>query len=260
MDVVFSEAKELLRAENLLLAGLPSAARRKVVACGEIVQLTFGDVICEEGERMSHIYFPVSSFFSIISSVDEHCKLEAGLVGAEGMLGISSMLGVDIAPGHVRVQGSGAALRLRAALFAQALKHSPSLEQALRRYMYVVMSQLARATACIHYHVVEKRFARWLLMTCDRAQSNTFYLTHEHAAYMLGVRRVGITCAATALLKRRLISYERGQVTIVHRAGLEKAACRCYGVAIETYARIMGYKSTMWTAAVPEAQATTRTN
>lgn len=178
-----------------------------------------------------------------MSSTDEHSRLEVGLVGAEGMLGTSLILGVSIAPGRALVHGPGAALRLDADRFSRAIKQSPVLEQTLKRYLCVIVSQLTRTAACIHFHVIEARLARWLLMMRDRVHSREFHLTQETAAYMLGVRRVGITVAAIGLQKSKLIHYQRGTVTVLDGPGLEGAACPCYAAATQTYARIMRKRS-----------------
>ena len=127
------------------------------------------------------------------------------------------MLGVDVTQLRTIVQGAGRALRMSARQFSRELQQSPALEATLKRYVYVLMSQLAQLAACTHFHVSEARLARWLLMTRDRAHSDTFYITQEFLAYMLGVRRVGITNAAGALQKRRLIRYARGSMTILDR-------------------------------------------
>jgi CRP-like cAMP-binding protein len=236
---VFGAAAAPIRRGNRLLDGLPNAERRKLMARCETVELNFGDVLCERDERMSHVYFPFDSFISLISSTDDHSRLEVGLIGAEGMLGASLILGVNIAPARALVRGPGSALRLDANQFSRATKQSAALEQKLKRYLCVVVSQVARTAACIHFHVIEARLARWLLMTRDRVCSDEFQLTQEEAAYVLGVRRAGITGAAIALQKRRLIRYKRGTVTILDGPGLEGAACQCYAAATQTYTRIM---------------------
>jgi CRP-like cAMP-binding protein len=228
-----------IRRRNLLLAALPSAGRRKLISCCEPVELTFGAVLCEQGERTSHVYFPLDSYISLFSSMDERSGLEVRLVGAEGMLGIWLMLGVNIASGRALVQGAGSALRLDAAQFSSELNQIPALEPMLKRYVYVVMSQLARTAGCAHFHAIEARLARWLLMTRDRAHSDEFQLTHQVAAQVLGVRREGVTASASALQKRELIHYRRGNVIILDGPGLEATACECYADARQLYARLM---------------------
>ena len=227
-------------AVNRLLAGLPGSDRRRFLAGCESVDLEFAEVLYRTGAPLGHVYFPTTSFISLIMPVDETASLEVGLVGNEGMFGSSLALGVEVSPVRAVVQGGGTALRMGAAPFRRELARSPALHRVIDRYLYVHLSQLAQTAACTRFHLVEARLARWLLMTQDRAHSDSFHVTQEFLALMLGVRRVGVTKAASSLLRRNLIHYSRGNVTVVDRRGLKGASCGCYKADCDSYDRILG--------------------
>ena len=224
---------------NLLIAALPRKDQQHFLARCEHVELAFTEVLCEPGMPIRHVYFPTNSYISLVSQADGHKYLEVALVGNEGMHGIGLVLGVNVSPLHALVQGEGPALRMNATAFLRELQGSRALQRGLNRYIYVRISQLAQTAACTRYHVVEARLARWLLMTQDRAHKNELHITHEFLSYMLGVRRVGITKAASSLKQRKLINYNRGIIEVLNRDGLEAAACECYWSDKETYDRII---------------------
>ncbi|CAH1043661.1 Crp/Fnr family transcriptional regulator [Halomonas sp. TD01] len=224
---------------NHLLADLPTAERDAFMASCETVPLAFGEVLFQPTDTVTHAYFPINSFISQIVILNVDSRLEVAMAGREGMLGISLVLGVEEAPLLALVQGEGLALRINAASFQRLLLSSPVLHQRLKRYLYVVMNQLANSAACIHFHRIEERLARWLLMTHDRAKTDSLQLTHEFLAMMLGVRRAGITLAAIALQTRGLIRYRRGEIIVIDRQGLIEASCKCYADDCALYSKIL---------------------
>ena len=232
-------ALPLAHAGNRLFALLPSKERERLVEDARLVDLTFGETLWEQGDRMRHVYFPTTGFVSLLTNVDDH-MLEVGMVGDEGMCGHSLVLGVDSAPLRALVQGSGKSLRLNASTFKQHLENSAALRTIMLGYVHVLLGQLAQNAACTRFHVVEARLARWLLMTQDRAHADAFDVTQDFLAYMLGVRRVGVTAAARILQSRALIRYSRGHMNVLDRKGLEAAACVCYQSDMETYRRVLG--------------------
>lgn len=225
---------------NRLLDALPIMECQLLLDNCEHIELIFEDLLFKAGDIISHVYFPTGSFISLVTPVDDGHKLEVGLIGNEGMLGSTLLLDVEIKPFDALVQGAGSALRITTSSFRRILEKCPELQLQLKRYLYVSMRQLAQTAACTRFHVVEARLARWLLMTQDRAHSDSFHVTHVFLAYILGVRRVGITKAANALQKQKLIRYHRGDIIVLDRAGLEMVSCDCYWADKEIYRTIMG--------------------
>lgn len=215
---------------NRLLAALPEKDYQLLLACLEPVTLSFGEVLYRPNEPIQHVYFPTESLVSLLSLAEGHEALEVGLVGREGMLGTPLALGVKDSPVRTVVQVGGMALRMTTADFRRQFEQDAALQREVYRYIYELMIQMTQTAACNRFHQVEARLARWLLMTRDRLRSNQFHLTQELLANMLGVRRVGVTKAAGALRERKLISYNRGEITILDGYGLEEAACQCYQI------------------------------
>jgi len=242
------------RVVNGLIQGLPRAARNQILGRCEPIELVAGVVLCEANEPYAHAYFPLVGFISLGATLHRRQPLDMGLIGNEGMLGVTLALGVTVAPMRAVVQGPGSALRMTAAQVRLELNDNPPLRHRLNRYLYVLITQWSHAAACTHFHEIEVRLARWLLMAHDRAHADHFHLTHEFLANMLGVRRSGITIAAGALQQRGLICYTRGEIHILDRPGLEAASCGCYDVLLADYARQLPRRaSTGATAAAPPA-------
>ena len=225
------QAAPRLPTANHLLAALTRAARERLLAGVEPVELVYGQILYEPGALMRHVYFPLDCLVSLLTTVDAHQALEVGMIGREGMVGTSLALGIRHSPVRALVQGSGMALRVSTSRFVAELKVNPALLRALLGYTHTLLVQVTQTAACNRFHEVDARLARWLLMTADRLQADEFLLTQEFLAQMLGVRRVGVTEAAGVLERRRIIDYSRGHIHILDRRGLEAAACSCYRIA-----------------------------
>ena len=225
---------------NHLLDGLPPKDRQRFLAGCESVELALGETLAKPGKPIGHLYFPTESYVSLVTEMGGGRGLEVALIGNEGMLGVPLVLGIGVSPFLAVVQGAGPAWRMSATRFRSALGNGGALRRGLHGYVFVRMSQLGQTAGCIRFHHVEQRLARWLSMTADRAHSETFHMTHALLAYILGVRREGITTAATSLQNQKLIAYSRGDITILNRKGLKGASCGCYEADLVTYHRILG--------------------
>ena len=215
---------------NSLLAALPRKERQHLIGELKQVALTYGEVLYEPGERIKYVYFPNDSVVSLVTLVDQHQPLGVGVVGREGMVGIPLALEIRISPVRALVQGTGTAMRMKAAPFLKELRQSHALQRELHRYTYNLMVQITQTATCHRFHDVEARLARWLLMTQDRMQASPFRLTQEFLSHMLGVLRSAVNKAARTLQQNKLISYNHGNITILDRKGLEAAACSCYEI------------------------------
>lgn len=226
-------------ARNELINRLPIGVQTQLVSSCETLTLTLAQVLCRADEPLSHAYFPINSWVSLVTRFDTHPGLEVGMIGREGMLGSELVLGANTSPWSAVVQGAGTCLRLTTAKLCQLASRLPPLQQLCERHISLRLHHLARAAACERFHQIGPRLARWLLMSQDRAHADTFFVTQEFMALMLGVRRVGVTMAAGQLQREGLISYHRGALTVLNRAGLELAACSCYAADDAAYQRLM---------------------
>ena len=224
---------------NHLVNLLPKKDRLRFMSACDLMDLPLAQVLSDPGKPTKYVYFPTAGFVSLIAMVKGSPGVEVGMVGREGMLGVQIALSVATAPLHALVQGEGKALRMSGKAFKAELSASPALQSTLNRYLYVLMAQLAESAACVRFHQIGPRLARWLLMSQDRSQASSFEVTQEILAFMLGVRRVGITQAAGVMQKSGLISYSRGKLTIQNRQGLLRAACGCYAADLKTYAGLL---------------------
>lgn len=213
---------------NSLLASLPRKVYLEILANLSPVRLAFGQVLHEHGEPILQVYFPEACVVSLLVVVDDNAALEVALVGREGLAGIPLALGAELSPVRALVQGEGLALSMSRARFRAALDKHPSLRRAIYQYAGSLMGQIGQTAACNRFHQVNARLARWLLMTRDRLQSAEFLVTQEFLSAMLGVRRVGVSEAASAFQRQNLIEYTRGVITILDHDGLEAACCSCY--------------------------------
>jgi CRP-like cAMP-binding protein len=223
---------------NKILASLRPKDFAPLHAALESVSMKFGQVLYEPGEAIQHVYFPIDCLISLLTAVDKRKSLEVGMVGKEGMAGMPFILGIGVSGVLALVQGGGRALRMAAGPFRKEFDHNRALQDALYRYMYALMAQISQTAACNRFHAAEPRLARWLLMTRDRVMSDRFPLTHEFLAHMLGMRRAGVTQAASALKRRKLISYQRGVIEILNLRGLKAASCSCYQIVETAFQRV----------------------
>ena len=220
-------------ATNRLLAALPRNEYRRLLPNLEPFPLVFGEVIYEPGDLIRHVYFPASGIISLLAVVEGQATLEVGIVGREGMVGLPVFMGVKTSRNRAVVRGAGTALRMKATAYRKECNNGGSLPRLLRRYTHSLLTQVTQGAACNRFHPIDARLARWVLMTRDRMGADEIQLTQEFLSNLLGVRREGVNKTAGALQKQRLISYRRGTLTTLNRAGLEAVACQCYGIIKE---------------------------
>lgn len=215
---------------NKILAALSDKESKQIKSKLERFDLKFGEHIYEPGNVIDDVYFPESGMVSILASLGGESVLEVGIVGFEGMVGLSSFLGTSKSRNQAVVQGQGVAQKIKTSDFLAVCGKSPALTQLLQRYAHSLMTQISQSAVCYRFHKIEARLARWLLMSSDCMRSDEFSLTQDFLSHMLGVRREGVTKAASNLQKQAIISYTRGKINILDRKALEKTSCPCYAI------------------------------
>lgn len=211
-----------------LLASLPKKEYICLLPQLKPITLTFGEVLYESGDTISHVYFPNDAIVALLSTVEERSALQIGMVGNEGMVGVSVLMGVNKSPTRALVQGTGSAMRMTSAAVQFEAQKMGNLHQLLQHYIHSLLTQVCQLSACNRFHALDARLARWLLMICDRTGSNEFRLTQEFIADMLGARREGVNKTIGAMQKRGIIEYSRAQLKILDATALQRVSCNCY--------------------------------
>ena len=231
------------QAVNRLLAALPNAEYQRLIPHLERVSLPFQQVLHEVGEPIEYVYFPYRAVVSCLATMEDGSQIEIGLVGNDGVTGIPAALGDNIAATVAMVQVPDSAMRMKVSVLKTEWGRGGVLQSLLLRYMQAQHAFVSQSAACNRLHFLEGRLARWLLLVYDRVESNELPLTHEFMGQMLGVRRAGVTEAASTLQKAGLIRYTRGKVTILNREDLEATSCECYEIINGEYVRLLGTRS-----------------
>jgi len=234
-----SQANNFPLTDNLLLSVLTREQYRVLSPNLQPVRLELGQTLHTPDEKIRHVYFPSGSLISLLASLDNGDSVETGLIGSEGVVGTSIALGVDAGNSLALVQGGGMALRLPSSALPPFLANGGAFRQKTFEFINSLFAQTAQTAACNRVHSVSQRLARWLLLTHDRIEGDELELTHELIARMLGSRRAGVSVAANDLREAGLISYTRGRVTVIDRAGLEAASCECYRMVRSHFDRLV---------------------
>ncbi|MFN6530767.1 Crp/Fnr family transcriptional regulator [Nostoc sp. ChiSLP03a] len=225
---------------NRLLAALPTSDYERLIPHLKLVSLPTRQVLYEPGEPISHVYFPQHAVISIVTIMEDGSTVEVGIVSNEGMVGIPVILGGKTTTTKTFVQVAGAAMQMDADVLRTEFNRGGAIQKLLLRYVRAIYTELTQSCACNRLHSLEERLARWLLTVSDRLESEEFPLTQEFIAQMLGVRRSGVTVAASTLSRAGMIRYQRGQINILNREDLEATSCECYQVIQKEFARLLG--------------------
>jgi CRP-like cAMP-binding protein len=216
--------------QNHLLAALPAADLDRLSVDLKLVPLQLGDVIYESDSRMMHVYFPTTSIVSLLYMLENGASAEIAVVGNEGITGVSLFMGGETTPSRAVVQSAGYAYELSGKLLKEEFTRAGAMQYLLLRYTQALLTQMAQTAVCNRHHSLDQQLCRWLLLSLDRLPSNELIMTQQLIANMLGVRREGVTEAASNLQAAGLIRYVRGSITVLNRSGLESRTCECYAV------------------------------
>jgi CRP-like cAMP-binding protein len=227
------------RHDNRLLGLLPPSDYERLRPHLQRIPLEYRQSLYRANKPIGFVYFIETGVGSLVNTMANGEAAEVGTIGNEGMVGLPLVWGDDRAPTSVYVQVPGVGLRMKSSLFTQELARSGSMRTVMLRYGHAFFNQVAQSAACNHFHSIEQRCCRWMLMTHDRMRSDEFLLTQEFLAMMLGVQRTGVTAAAGGLQRAGLIRYKRGNVTILDRRGLERRSCECYRVSKKEFDRLL---------------------
>lgn len=223
---------------NKLMCALPEREVASIHREMELVPLTPGDVLLGRGP-VKHVYFPISGVVAKTVVMNDGHQVEAGLVGNEGVIPLCHFLGIGSTPFEATVQLAGEALRLSAEAFDAQLRASPLLHVKMLQFTAAFVAQVSLSGACKRLHSLRSQYCRLLLMLQDRANSPTFTLTQEAVGQMLGVRRMSVTEVAGQLYNEGIITYSRGQLSIIDRRALKRCACECYARIREVYQNML---------------------
>jgi CRP-like cAMP-binding protein len=225
--------------KNHLLAVLPHDVLDRWLPHFEWVDMPLGMVLYESGAALSHVYFPTDAIVAIMYVTESGASAEIAIVGNEGMVGISLFMGGGTTPSRGVVQSAGHGVRLKGTLMKEEVDRGGAAMHLLLRYTQALITQMAQTAVCNRHHTLDQQLCRWLLLSLDRVTGPELVMTQELIAHMLGVRRGGVTEAALSLQNAGLISYRRGRITVLNRAGLEVRSCECYRVVKTEYDRLL---------------------
>ena len=226
--------------KNYLLASLEGEEFERILEIIEPAEYELGRVIYEAGDKMDYAYFPTTAIVSLLYIMEDGATAEIGIIGNDGVLGVSLFLGGDSTSSRAIIQSAGKMCRMKGEDLRREFKRGGRFQDLLLRYTQALMTQISQTAVCNRLHAVEEQLCRWLLLSHDRLDNDKLVMTHDLISNMLGVRREGITLAAKKLAAKKLIKNTRGTIEVLDRQGLEEAACECYQIVNTEYNRLLG--------------------